>query len=117
MFLPENILNYFDLTNFEEETTGKTILNSLPEKILHIHLDENDASHRDDEGYKSNGFTEECLIYDYPARGRKSILHVRRRRWITPDGHNEVVNYDDLLTAQGTKLSRDFAAFLKGTIG
>lgn len=113
MFLPNDILEYFDVVAFREDLTGRTILNGYPEKELHIYLDESDMMHRDDEGYKSNGFTEECIVHDFPIRDRKAILHVRRRRWITPNGHNEVLDYGELLGAKGTKLSREFAAFLK----
>ena len=113
MFLPDEILNYFDVVDFKEVLTGKTILNGYPEKELHIYLDERDIFHRNDEGYRPNGFTEECVVHDFPIRDRKAILHVRRRRWITPDGHNEVLDYGELLGADGTKLSREFAAFLK----
>lgn len=113
MVLPDDILNYFDVVDFKEVITGKTILNGYPEKELHIYLDESDIAHRNDKGYRSNGFTEECVVHDFPIRDRKAILHVRRRRWITPDGHNEVLDYGELLGSMGTKLSREFAAFLK----
>lgn len=113
MFLPDDLLDYFDVVDFKEELTGKTILNGYPEKNLHIYLDESDKLHPKDDGYKPNGYTEESLVYDFPIRDRKAILHVRRRRWITPDGHNEVLDYGELLGANGTRLSREFAAFLK----
>lgn len=113
MFLPNEILNYFDVVSFKEVVTGKTILNGYPEKELHIYLDESDAMHRNEDGYKPNGFTEECVVHDFPIRDHKAVLHVRRRRWTTPDGHNEVLGYGELLGANGTKLSREFADFLK----
>lgn len=113
MVLPNDILTYFEVVNFEEEITGGTILNCWPEKILHIYLDEKDTAHSADEGYRTNGFTEATQVSDFPIRDRKAVLHVRRRRWITPDGHNEVVDYGELLGACGTKLSREMAAFFK----
>lgn len=113
MFLPNEILEYFDVVDFKEVLTGKTILNGYPEKELHIYLDESDMAHRNDKGYRPNGFTEESVMHDFPIRDRKAILHVRRRRWITPEGHNEVLDYGELLGARGTRLSREFAAFLK----
>lgn len=113
MILPGEILDYFDMVDFKEVLTGDTILNGYPEKELHIYLDESDMAHRNDKGYKPNGFTEECVMHDFPIRDRKAILHVRRRRWTNPDGHNEVFDYGELLGARGTKLSREFAAFLK----
>lgn len=112
MFLPCELLDYFDVVNFREELTGKEIMNGYPEKILHIHLDEKAMPYGD--GYRPNGFTEEKIVSDFPIRDRQTVLHVRRRRWISPEGHNEVLDYGELLGAEGTKYSREFAAFLKG---
>lgn len=112
MFLPCELLDYFDVVDFREELTGKEIMNGYPEKILHIHLDEKAMPYGD--GYGPNGFTEEKIVSDFPIRDRQTVLHVRRRRWISPEGHNEVLDYGELLGAEGTKYSREFAAFLKG---
>lgn len=112
MFLPNELLDYFDVADFSEELTGKEIMNGYPEKILHIHLDEKELPYA--EGFRPNGFTEEKIVSDFPIRDRQTVLHVRRRRWINPEGHNEVLDYGELLGADGTKYSREFAAFLKG---
>lgn len=112
MFLPCELLKFFEVVDFREELTGKEIMNGYPEKILHIHLDEKELSYGD--GYRPNGFTEEKIVSDFPVRDRQTVLHVRRRRWINPEGHNEVLDYGELLGADGTKYSREFAAFLKG---
>lgn len=112
MFLPDELLNFFEVVGFREELTGKEIMNGYPEKILHISLDE--KVFKPSEDYKPNGFTEEKVVKDFPIRDRQSILHVRRRRWISPEGHNEVMDYGELLGASGTQLSREFAFFLKG---
>jgi hypothetical protein len=79
-FLPDEILNYFDVVNVEEVLTGKTFFGDLPEKELHIYPDEKSFAHSDTEGYKPNGFTEGKMLFDFPIRDRKAILHVRRRR-------------------------------------
>lgn len=112
LFLPNELLDYFDVVGFEEELTGKEIMNGYPEKILHIHLDEKNLP--SSESLKPNGFTEEKTLKDFPIRDRQTILHVRRRRWINDEGHNEVLDYGELLGASGTQFSREFAAFLKG---
>lgn len=112
MFLPCELLKFFEVVDFREELTGKEIMNGYPEKILHIHLDEKEMPYG--EGYRPNGFTEEKIVSDFPVRDRQTVLHVRRRRWINPEGHNEVLDYGELLGADGTKYSREFAAFLKG---
>lgn len=115
MMLPEDLLDFFDVVDFREELTGDTVCGGWPEKILHIYLDENDNAHCADEGYRPNGYTEETLLNDFPIRDRKAVLHIRRRRWTDPEGHNEVLDYGELLGAEGTRLSRELAAFLKGT--
>ena len=54
-------------------------------------------------------------ISDFPIRDKKVILHVRRRRWKTPDG--KTVSRDWDLKAQGTRMSKDFAGHLKKIFG
>lgn len=112
-FLPDDLLHYFEVVNVEEVLTGKTFFGDLPEKELHIYLDEEPFAHSESDGYKPNGFTEATRLFDFPIRDRKAILHVRRRRWINPEGHNEVLDYGELLGAHGTQFSREFAFFLK----
>lgn len=112
MFLPGDLLNYFEVVNFKEELTGKEVMNGYPEKILHIYLDETERM-RPSDSHRPNGFTEEKILKDFPIRDRQTVLHVRRRRWTDPDGHNEVMDYGELLGASGTQMSREFAAFLK----
>ncbi|MDH6311831.1 hypothetical protein M2137_000590 [Parabacteroides sp. PFB2-10] len=113
LFLPDEVLDYFDVVNFEEIHTGKTFFGDYPEKELHLYLDEKDMPPCGSKKYRPNGFTEEKVMHDFPIRDRKAILHIRRRRWINAEGHNEVLDYGDLLGADGTKFSREFAAFLK----
>ena len=82
-FLPEGILEWFDVVRMEESENDKPAheLDVLYPKVLHIHLDERDNRQGEDLGLVSNGFTEESVIHDYPARSRKMVLHVRRRRY------------------------------------
>ena len=40
MFLPGDLLNYFEVVSFKEEFTGKEVMNGYPEKILHIVVNE-----------------------------------------------------------------------------
>ena len=109
-FLPDGILEYFDVVDFAEETTPE---NNLYHKILHLYLDERDNRPTAMSETKSNGFTEERCILDFPIRDRKTILHVRHRRWITPEGHNYIVSLESI-THDKTQYSKEFAFFLKG---
>ncbi len=59
-------------------------------------------------------FTDEGVIQDFPIRGKAVYLHVRRRRWRdTEDG--SIFTYDCELAEEGTRLTPEFVAFLKGT--
>lgn len=59
----------------------------------------------------SKGF-KDITINDFPLRGRKVILHIRRRVWKI-EGVKRLFKNDLSLTMQGTKLEKEFAAFLK----
>lgn len=61
----------------------------------------------------SHGFTDEKVIQNFPLRGKPVYLHVRRRHWYDKaTGETFSYTYDDL-TAEGTKLTPEFVAFLK----
>ena len=113
LFLPEGVLNYFEVVDYAEEPNPK---DNLYRKILHLYLDELDNRPDDMHDAKPNGFTEERLILDFPARDRKTILHVRRRRWTKPDGHNYIVPLDSM-SREKTQYSKEFALFLKAADG
>lgn len=50
-----------------------------------IYLDERDNRTPDMRGSVSDGFGEESCFLDFPTRDRKTVLHVRRRRWTILD--------------------------------
>ena len=113
-FLPEGMLDFFDIVRVDEE--------SRPEEeiytggVLHIYLDEQDNRVADQQRLRPNGFAEESLINDFPIRDRKVVLHVRRRRWLDEEGKNVVLNVYKLAVT-GTRYSEEFAAFLKERLG
>jgi len=63
-----------------------------------------------------NGFTEPTEVADFPIRDRKVMLHIRRRRWKDEAGHNVILNIYPI-TAEGTRYSEEFVAFLKWNVG
>ena len=71
-FLPEGVLNYFDVVAFAEEPPKKNDV--LYSSELHIYLDEKDNRTSDMKGSKSKGYTEDKQILDFPVRGRKACL-------------------------------------------
>ena len=105
------MLDYFDIVWAEE----KNITRKHDERYkteFHMYLDEKDNRPEKLKSLRPNGFTEETVIDDFPVRNRKFILHVRRRRWLDDDGHSIVLNVYQF-TADGTRLSEEFASFLK----
>lgn len=105
LLLPEGILDYFAVTHTEKTSTTIT-----------IYLDELDLSEEERAGkhFQSKGFYPPSYIHDFPLRGRRLILQVRRRRWLNTDtGEPYMRNWD--VIASGTRLTTEFASFLKGT--
>lgn len=114
--LPKGMLDTFEVTNVDEECTGLYDETNTEIRILHIYLDERDL--RDDVWHdlKPNGFTEPRVFNDFPVREHKVAFHVRRRRWLTEDGKNQLLDTPALI-ADGTSYSIEFAAFLKEMVG
>lgn len=117
-FLPEGILDYFELVWAETQSldSRESKKDILYTGTLHMYLDERDNRTEKMQDLRPNGFTEETVISDFPVRDKKLTLHVRRRRWLTPDGKSVILNMYPLV-ADGTRYSAEFAAFLKDGIG
>ena len=105
LLLPEGMLKLFDIIEVEE--SGKK---------LTIHLDEKNNPPKSQKGKKltSKGFTEPVTIQDFPLRGKALYLQIRKRRW-TVDQTGEVIHNNLKLAESGTRLTKELAAFLKGT--
>lgn len=104
-FLPENILEYFEIVNVRK-TEGR----------LTIRLQEKDWVPEVSKKYRgkkvtSKGF-KDFLVEDFPARGRRVTLELRRRVWKIEDV-KELLKRDIPVTFPNTKLDKEFALFLK----
>jgi hypothetical protein len=60
----------------------------------------------------SKGFHNEITLQDFPLRGKHVFLHIKRRRW-TDKRTNEIVQRDWNIVAKGSRLTEEFAIFLK----
>ena len=60
-----------------------------------------------------HGFHKQSTIKDFPIRGKQVFLYVRRRRWLDKKT-NQVYSRDWKVTAKGTRMTEEFADFLKG---
>lgn len=60
-----------------------------------------------------HGYHAESTIQDFPLRDKSLYLHIKRRRWLIKST-GQVVSRDLSFIASGTRISAEFAAFLKG---
>lgn len=102
LFLPSFVITHFDAVSYDSSA-----------KEINIYLDEKPV--KPSEGlYISKGFCPATKIQDFPLRGKRVYLHVRRRKWLNIQTNKiHTLSYD--LTHTGTDLTHDFVAFLKAT--
>lgn len=105
--LPKEISEFFELVKVDVEPGI--------EGTLHMYLDEKALTPDDRSDLQPNGFYAESLITHFPIADHKTVLHVRRRRWKDAAGKSFGKDWD--LVAQGTRFSKEFAAFLKDAYG
>lgn len=107
LLLPEGILRYFKVSDIVKKDHEYIIV--LEE--LNIHPEQYKG-----QKLTSKGFYEPITIQDFPLRGKACFLNVRRRRWLN-ESTGEIVMRNWDVVAKGTRMTRDFATFLKGIIG
>lgn len=107
IFLPEGILNYFDCKSIR--TIDNVIIIRLQEKEGVPEIPEKQRGKK----IISKGFRD-FSVEDFPVRGKKVKLLVRRRVWKI-EGVTELIKRDiPMTTFPNTKLQQEFAVFLKG---
>ena len=109
--LPKELLDYFDIVGIETDEAD------IDAMSMTIHLDERMSVRlQESGGYESKGFLDPVSITDFPIRDHKVILKLRRRRWRNKATGETFVERISV-TAEGTRYSKEFAAFLKETYG
>jgi hypothetical protein len=103
LLLPEVLITYFDLTRHE-----------IKGEELHFYFKELNRVPDGSSASKlsSKGFFPEATVQDFPIRGKNVFLHITRRRWLDEDT-GKAVSRDWGLVAKGTRITSDFATFLK----
>jgi hypothetical protein len=103
MTLPDGIMDYFEVTQFTKE-----------EASFRIYLSEKNTPPVEFAADKltSKGFFDEITVQDFPIRGKASYLHIKRRKWIN-ETTGDIVFRDWNIIAKGTRMTQEFAAFLK----
>ena len=104
ILLPSDLLFYFELTDVKSSDTSTILF--IEEKNIHPEQYKSDK-------LLSKGFYEPITIQDFPLRGKPCFLKVKRRRWLNEDTGAPVCR-DWNMVAKGTRLTSDFAFFLKG---
>lgn len=103
LFLPEFLVEHFDITKTEQEN-----------ETLHLYFEERNKVPVEyhSKAIISKGFLDEITIQDFPLRGKVVFLHIKRRRW-TEKETNIIIQRDWNLVAKGSRITQDFASFLK----
>ena len=103
LLLPEIIVEYFELTSYNKG-----------DDVLHIYLKEINSIPKEfgQNKLSSKGFFNEITVQDFPIRGHQVYLHIIRRRWLNEDT-GQVVFRNWTLVADGTRVTQEFASFLK----
>ena len=107
LILPEELFDYFELANLE-----------LRNQEVHVYLEENNVVPQgyEEEKLTSKGFHPAVTVQDFPLRDKPMFLHIRRRRWQV-ESTGQVISRDWNTVAKGTRMTKGFAAFLKGLFG
>lgn len=118
LIFPKELLDYFDVTGVETIDIPEKDRKGLETGEVVFSLDEKNELRGKEEGhaYRPNGFYEESEVRDFPLRDKKVTLRIRRRKWVDETSGKSVSNSYDL-TADGTRHSVEFAAFLKECFG
>ena len=100
LILPSEILSNFEVVRVEEESS-----------LIRIYLDESvRAEYKENPEIESKGFCDAVTIRDFPIRDKGVDLIVRRRKWYDRQNNRYFSDSYDL-KAEGTRYSKEFAAF------
>jgi hypothetical protein len=103
LFLPDILVDYFELTKSNQDGEN-----------LHLYFEEINKPPVEHSSriLISKGFHDEITVQDFPLRGKRVFLHIKRRRW-TDKQSSSIIQRDWNLVAKGSRMTDEFAAFLK----
>ena len=107
LILPVGVLEYFEVNNIDKSDESVT-----------IYLEEKNIPPLEYSKMKltSKGFHEPIRVKDFPIRGKSCFLKIKRRRWQVEDS-GKIISRDWNMVAKGTRMTEEFAIFLKGVVG
>ena len=103
LILPELLVSHFELTNHHTKQGS-----------LHLYFEEKKDKPKEEfrRDLIAHGFHKEISIQDFPLRGKTVFLYIKRRRWLDK-ANKQIVQRDWNLITQGTRMTVEFAVFLK----
>lgn len=103
LFLPELVVEHFDLVNHEIKSDSH-----------HFYYSEKNIPPSEvTSKVHSKGYYKEAIVQDFPIRGKSVYLYLKRRKWMELES-GKIVKRDWSLVAKGTRMTNEFATFLKG---
>ncbi len=104
LLLPAYLIEHFKIVNIDSSSG-----------VIKIYLEENISVPHE---YKklsliAHGFHNQTMIKDFPIRAKQVHLFIKRRRWLDKVT-NKVHSREWNVTAKGTRMTEEFADFLKG---
>ena len=104
LLLPGGLTELFDVDRIEKK-----------EGEIHLYLSQKNtppAGHAEG-SLLSKGFFDEITVRDFPLRIKACFLHFERRKWVDKTT-GRVIFHDWHQVADGTRMTTELAAFLKG---
>jgi hypothetical protein len=110
---PSEIIEYFEIVEYQQ-------LCSIKDKIEYWLIDfverNNLPNGYSSSEYESKGFTEPCIVQDFPLRGKGVYLRIRKRRWRHKQT-GSIIQRDFSFIADGSKFTSELSDFLKDASG
>jgi len=104
--LPQGLEGFFDIKSFNKTNTHFRIV------LIEKNIIPDDLPKEYQGKTIINTVLDDIIIDDFPIRGRKGEILLKRRSWKF-DGVNKMLKRNIKLIEKGTKLEKEFASFLK----
>ncbi len=104
--LPQGLKKYFDVKTFKK-TEGRFRIILVEKNTIPAELPDEYRGRK-----VVNTVLDDIIIDDFPVRGRKGEILLKRRSWKF-EGVDKMLKRNIKLCADGTKLEKEFADFLK----
>ena len=85
----------------------------IKQDVLHLHFEERSDIPKEFSSSQviAHGFHKKITIQDFPVRGKKVFLHIKRRRWLNKQSKQVILE----LSSTGNPYDRRVRCFFKST--